>query len=201
MEHRPSNRAGEPVFFDCEASSLDGYLIEVGWAFVSPVNPEIVSAGYLIQPAPDWKIKDAWSRKSEKLHGISLDDLRQRGRPVEEIAEILNREHAATRPPRMAPSSRFIPFSGERPSDFAAQHRGLRDLGQRMPLNGRKVCIVLSHSSFVTTALSYGRHFPYKNQKARDQTDWHNNKQRDLEHGNSQINRHLHQSEATKENT
>lgn len=92
MKHRPFNRAGAPVFFDCEASDFDGYIIEVGWAFVSPVDSNIVSAGYLIRPAPDWKIKDAWSRKSEKLHGISLDELRQRGRPVEEIAEILNRE-------------------------------------------------------------------------------------------------------------
>ena len=86
--------AEAPVFFDCEASSLDGYIIEVGWAFVSPAASKIVSAGYLIRPAPDWKIKDAWSRNSEKIHGISLDDLRQRGRPVEEIAEVLNRELA-----------------------------------------------------------------------------------------------------------
>src|SRR5271166_809222 len=83
-----------PVFFDCEASSLDGYIIEIGWAFLDKGGENIVSAAHLIRPAPDWKIKDAWSAKSERLHGISLAHLREKGRPVEEIARIMNRELA-----------------------------------------------------------------------------------------------------------
>jgi DNA polymerase III epsilon subunit-like protein len=83
-----------PVFFDCEASSLDGYIIEIGWAFVDNDGENIVSAAHLIRPAPEWKIKDAWSAKSERLHGISLAHLREHSRPVEEIAQIMNRELA-----------------------------------------------------------------------------------------------------------
>jgi DNA polymerase III epsilon subunit-like protein len=84
----------QPVFFDCEASSLDGYIIEIGWAFVDKDGENIVSAAHLIRPAFDWKIKDAWSAKSERLHGISLAHLREHGRRVEEIARIMNEELA-----------------------------------------------------------------------------------------------------------
>jgi DNA polymerase III epsilon subunit-like protein len=83
-----------PVFFDCEASSLDGYIIEIGWAFVAMDSGEIASAAHLVRPAPDWKIRDAWSAKSERLHGISLAHLREHGRRVEEIARIMNGELA-----------------------------------------------------------------------------------------------------------
>ena len=82
----------QPVFFDCEASSLDGYIIEIGWAFVEKDGENIVSAAHLIRPAPEWKIKYAWSAKSERLHGISLAHLREHGRPVEEIASVMNSE-------------------------------------------------------------------------------------------------------------
>ena len=54
----------------------------------------IVSAAHLIRPAADWKIKDAWSAKSERLHGISLMHLREHGRRVEEIARVMNEELA-----------------------------------------------------------------------------------------------------------
>lgn len=86
--------ACHPVFYDCEASSLDGYVIEVGWAYVHEDRGEITSAGHLVRPAWDWKIEDAWSKKSEKLHGISLEYLREHGERPEDIARIMNRELA-----------------------------------------------------------------------------------------------------------
>jgi hypothetical protein len=61
---------------------------------VPPDDGDIVSAACLVLPAPSWNIRDAWSVKSEKLHGVSLGHLREHGRPVKEIAEIINRELA-----------------------------------------------------------------------------------------------------------
>lgn len=77
--------SSSPVFYDCEASSLDGYIIEIGWAYVAE-NRQIVSASHLICPARGWRIKDAWSKKSERLHGISLDELVEKGKSVGEVA-------------------------------------------------------------------------------------------------------------------
>lgn len=64
-----------PVFFDCEASSLDGYIIEIGCASVGE-GGDIVSAAYLVRPPWNMRIRDAWSVRSEKLQAISLDRLR-----------------------------------------------------------------------------------------------------------------------------
>jgi len=87
------NSGLSPVFFDCEASSLDGYIIEIGWAFLS-VEGGIVSAAHLVRPARGWKIRDAWSAKSEKLHGVSLAYLREHGERPEDVARIMNGELA-----------------------------------------------------------------------------------------------------------
>lgn len=45
-----------------------------------------------MRPAPEWKIKDGWSAKSEKLHGISLAYLREHGLPAAALAAVMNRE-------------------------------------------------------------------------------------------------------------
>lgn len=82
-----------PVFVDCEASDLDGYIIEVGWA-VAPQGQEIISAAVLVRPAPQWKIRDAWNHKAEMLHGISLVQLLAHGRSAEDVAQIVNEELA-----------------------------------------------------------------------------------------------------------
>jgi len=78
-----------PVFFDCEASSLDGYIIEIGWAFLAD-DGDIESAAHLVRPPWNWKIRDAWSAKSEKLHGVSLDHLRAHGERPDDVARIMN---------------------------------------------------------------------------------------------------------------
>ena len=83
-----------PVFFDCEASDFDGYIIEVGWAFAPPGGGDIVTAEHLVRPSPKWRIRDAWSSRAEKLHGISLVHLREHGRPAEIVAGLINDELA-----------------------------------------------------------------------------------------------------------
>lgn len=79
-----------PVFYDCEASDVEGYPIEIGWALADPETDTIVSESHLIQPPEDWPMKESWDRAAERLHGISLLRLWTDGRPVSEVARRMN---------------------------------------------------------------------------------------------------------------
>ena len=81
-----------PVFYDCEASSLEGFVIEIGWAFVSPDGETLVSAAHLVRPALNWNLIDAWDENAEALHQISRENLLKNGLPVWEVAAIMNRD-------------------------------------------------------------------------------------------------------------
>jgi hypothetical protein len=35
-----------PVFYDCEASGIGGFVIEIGWAFMPPDERKTVSDAY-----------------------------------------------------------------------------------------------------------------------------------------------------------
>jgi hypothetical protein len=65
------------LFFDAEASSLRklGFPIEVGWC-----NAGGLREAHLIRPASDWT---EWSPASERIHGISREQLAAEGEPVE----------------------------------------------------------------------------------------------------------------------
>lgn len=73
-----------PTVIDIEASGFGrgSYPIEVG--FVLP-NGEALCT--LIQPAPDWT---HWDPDAERVHGISRQMLLEHGRPVSEVAAMLN---------------------------------------------------------------------------------------------------------------
>lgn len=77
-----------PNIIDLEASGFgkQSYPIEVGY---------ILSNGdtfcSLIQPAEDWK---RWDESAEKVHGISQKILLQFGKPIVEIALIINQQLA-----------------------------------------------------------------------------------------------------------
>lgn len=79
-----------PVFYDCEASDLEGYPIEVGWAFTASGTGSLVSESHLIKPPAEWPVKESWDRAAERLHGIALVQLRRDGRPVWEVARRMN---------------------------------------------------------------------------------------------------------------
>lgn len=79
-----------PVFYDCEASGLDGFPIEIGWAFVDEQTKTIVSESHLVRPLPEWDIDDHWDPIAEELHGISLAQLHREGRPAWEITQRMN---------------------------------------------------------------------------------------------------------------
>lgn len=63
------------AFVDFEASSLDesSYPIEVGVAIWDGFS--ITSWGCLIKPTSEWRARDAWSRSSQRVHGISRNML------------------------------------------------------------------------------------------------------------------------------
>jgi hypothetical protein len=80
-----------PVYYDCEASGLDGVPIEIGWAFADTQTGAITSEGHLVRPPPDWPVEESWDSAAEALHGITLDQLRGLGCSVWEIAQRMNR--------------------------------------------------------------------------------------------------------------
>lgn len=79
-----------PVFYDCEASSLDGFPIEIGWAFVDREIGQIQSEAHLIKPASTWDLVGLWDPEAQALHGISVHALMATGRPPVEIAARMN---------------------------------------------------------------------------------------------------------------
>lgn len=69
------------AFLDFEASSLgrQGYPIEVAWVFASGEEES-----YLIRPAASWT---DWDAKAGRIHGISREQLRTEGAPIEDVAQ------------------------------------------------------------------------------------------------------------------
>jgi hypothetical protein len=79
-----------PVFYDCEASSLEGLPIEIGWAFLDRQTDQIQSEGHLIKPPPNWDLRARWNPGAQALHGITIEQLMAHGRPPSEIANRMN---------------------------------------------------------------------------------------------------------------
>jgi hypothetical protein len=69
-----------PVFYDCQASALEGFPIKIGWAYVGAPSDAIVSESHLVQPPPVWPIETWWDPDAERLHRITLRQLRAEGR-------------------------------------------------------------------------------------------------------------------------
>ena len=79
-----------PVFYDCEASSLEGLPIEIGWAFLDRQSGQVQSESHLIKPPSNWDLLNLWDPEAEALHGISIEQLMAHGRPPSEIAHRMN---------------------------------------------------------------------------------------------------------------
>jgi len=80
--------AAGPVFYDIEASSLDGYPIEVGWAQVTSALA-IESEGHLIHHS-GWNLSARWSKRAESIHHIPMAEVKTRGEPPYKIANRMN---------------------------------------------------------------------------------------------------------------
>jgi len=85
----------KPVFYDFEASGLDGFPIEVGWAFVDD-QKRIVSDSSLILPDPKWNLASNWDEDAEQIHGIPLKHVMEKGTPPRQVTQLLNRALAGS---------------------------------------------------------------------------------------------------------
>lgn len=75
-----------PLIIDIEASGFGrgSYPIEIGFAL-----PNGDTHCAIIHPDDDWV---SWDKEAEKLHGITREALEEHGRPIIEVARLLN-EH------------------------------------------------------------------------------------------------------------
>lgn len=80
----------DPIFYDFEASGLNGFPIEIGWAYVDSKSVSIVAEGHLIRPAIEWDTAEDWDADAEQLHGITLDLLMREGKPAHAVASRVN---------------------------------------------------------------------------------------------------------------
>jgi hypothetical protein len=73
-----------PIILDIEASGFGkgSYPIEVGFAL-----PDKSAHCALIKPIPEWT---QWNLGAEQIHGISREQLALHGKPVKDVAEMLN---------------------------------------------------------------------------------------------------------------
>jgi len=80
--------ASIPVFYDCEATSIGGMPIEIGWA--DPYTESIRSEARLIRPPAHWDIESLWDTSAENLHNISRGMLARSGCPAFVVARRMN---------------------------------------------------------------------------------------------------------------
>lgn len=80
----PRTRTGVPAILDIEASGFGraSYPIEIGY-----ILGDGTSFCTLIRPAPGWT---HWDTHAETVHHIDRDTLARHGRPVDEVARLLN---------------------------------------------------------------------------------------------------------------
>lgn len=75
---------------DVEASALDrGYPLEIGVAKYDGQSGKIVHSSMLIRHDP-WLEKGLWSSEAEKIHGITKQEIYDKGRPLREACSWLN---------------------------------------------------------------------------------------------------------------
>jgi hypothetical protein len=79
-----------PIFYDCEASGLEGFPIEIGWAFLDTATATVQSESHLVLPSPQWDVQSLWNADAEALHGVSLEYLKQNGQTAYSVARRMN---------------------------------------------------------------------------------------------------------------
>lgn len=85
----PHSTGGMSVI-DVEASALNGgYPIEIGVAFWNAAQGRICHEAKLIRHEP-WLESGRWCLQAQSVHGITQEEIRDNGRPVEEVCEWLN---------------------------------------------------------------------------------------------------------------
>jgi hypothetical protein len=83
--------SNNPVFYDFEVSrAIDGFPIEVGWAFVDNDQRAIHAEAHLICPDTSWDLVERWDGIAESLHGINRTMLMNQGESAYQVASRMN---------------------------------------------------------------------------------------------------------------
>ena len=80
-----------PVFYDFEASGLDGIPIEVGWAYFDGATERITSEAHLIKAAEARELAATWDDLAQEIHGITLETVLAEGRAPADVLNHMNR--------------------------------------------------------------------------------------------------------------
>lgn len=77
---------------DLEASALGegSYPIEVGVALIQDATQPVRTWSTMIRPTPAWLSDGFWSPASARVHGLSLETIKQEGHAVEDVCDWLN---------------------------------------------------------------------------------------------------------------
>jgi hypothetical protein len=101
-----ASRTASPVFYDFEATGLDGIPIEIGWAYFDAATETILSEAYLIRAAEEWELASVWDERAQEIHGIELETVLAKGKgPV----EVLSRMNAVLNGRELFADSPFDP--------------------------------------------------------------------------------------------
>ncbi|MEG3617639.1 hypothetical protein V5T82_04140 [Magnetovibrio sp. PR-2] len=76
-------------FIDFEASSFDGYPIEVGIAKLHPMGT-IMHEAYWIRPTGEWMLKHEWDPVATKEHGLNLNIIMDHSQNPDWVCKGLN---------------------------------------------------------------------------------------------------------------
>jgi hypothetical protein len=75
------------LFVDLEASGLSNlsYPIEIGWASLSADGRQLQTDAILIRPDADWRENGEWSMDAQRMHGLSMKEIRTQGADVMDV--------------------------------------------------------------------------------------------------------------------
>jgi hypothetical protein len=78
------------VFYDIEASVVQGVPIEIGGAFAELQTGNIQVESRVIRPLEQWHIPDVWDEVAAQIQDISLDQLYAYGRSPANVVQCMN---------------------------------------------------------------------------------------------------------------
>lgn len=87
-----ASRVPAPVFYDFEATGLDGIPIEIGWAYFDGETERIISEAHLIRAVNEQELAAVWEDRAQEIHGITLAMVLREGQAP---AVVLSRMNAS----------------------------------------------------------------------------------------------------------
>jgi len=90
MPQSSTKSSFSPVFYDFEATGLDGIPIEIGWAYFDEATEKIVSEAYLIRAASEQELRAVWDELAQQIHGIKLKAVMAEGNAPRDVLNRMN---------------------------------------------------------------------------------------------------------------